>query len=64
MAAMVLLTLLPAQLRCCCCRCRRLMRQVWSWPGYEHLTTLAGGHACHHARTSGVTALAVSSKDR
>uniref|UniRef100_A0A383WKB9 Uncharacterized protein n=1 Tax=Tetradesmus obliquus TaxID=3088 RepID=A0A383WKB9_TETOB len=38
--------------------------EVWSWPGYEHLTTLAGGHACHHARTSGVTALAVSSKDR
>ncbi|KAF6265927.1 WD40-repeat-containing domain protein [Scenedesmus sp. NREL 46B-D3] len=38
--------------------------EVWSWPGYEHLTTLAGGHACHHGRLSGVTALAVSSKDR
>jgi hypothetical protein len=37
--------------------------EVYAWPSYEHLCTLTG-HAVHHGRDGGVTAMAVSSKDK
>eukprot|EP00775_Hariotina_reticulata_P006097 gene6097-6334_t len=37
--------------------------EVWSWPQWEHLTTLMG-HTVHHGRDGGVTAIAVTRGDR
>lgn len=39
------------------------LAQVWSWPNYEHLTTLSA-HTVHHGRDGGVTAIALTRQDK